>query len=218
LIDLNEVYALNGQVKTYKGIDVTQSESLSELDEEGRTKPTLSDESAKKYYQEAYEFTKWLIDNEIHTIVTPQNLIRDGGEYTLNRTQVLKFSNTNNEENLNSAFNQHKRDIMKLSIQDNLNYAVAKYDDNSQAYGTTSTFAVPTLSDEDWEKILNGVNMITFMQGIQVGTTVYNNYAIITSTSNKQYITGNEIYFIDNANIYHKINCNKIEGNITGYK
>ena len=106
-----------------------------------------------------------------------------------------------------------------MAIQDNLNTAIARYDQNSQALGTTASFALPKLSDEDWEKMLTGVNMITFMQGIQVGTRVYNSYAIVTSTNNKQYISPNEIYYTD-GDRYHRIHCEHLDSNkiVAGYR
>jgi len=232
LIDLSRVNVVDGKVISYKAadgrkIDTTQTENLYEQQEDGTIKTTNNDSSAKNYYQEAYEFTRWLIkDMRVHEIVLPVNAIRADGayykdayiEYDANTSKILELNSENREEDLYSEFNQHKRDIMRLSIQDNLNNAIARYDENSQALGTTSTFAMPKLTDEDWEKVLTGVNMITFMQGLQVGTRVYNSYAIVTSTSNKQYISANEIYYIDSANTYHRINCPHISGTITGYK
>lgn len=233
LIDLSRVKLESGKVVAYQAEDgrwfnTTDTENLYEQQEDGRMGVAYNNESAKKYYQEAYEFTKWLIqDMRIQNIVIPQNAKRADGkyykdvyvkEYDANQDKVLILNSNNKEEDLNSAFNQHKRDIMKLAIQDNLNTAIARYDKNSQALGTTASFSLPKLTDEDWEKILTGVNMITFMQGLQVGTKVYNSYAIVTSTNNKQYISPNEIYYIDTANTYHRINCDHIQGNITGYK
>lgn len=232
LIDLKRVEVVNGQVITYRAedgrkINTTLTEDLYEQQETGQMGVAYNNESAKKYYQEAYEFTKWLIhDMKIQDIVIPANVMRADGvyyrdaylEYDANNDKVLRLDNDNTEEDSYSAFNQHKRDIMKMSIQDNLNTAIARYDQNSQALGTTASFALPRLTDEDWEKMLTGVNMITFMQGIQVGTKVYNSYAIVTSTNNKQYISPNELYYIDSANTYHRINCEHIQGDITGYR
>lgn len=236
LIDLSRVEVVNGQVISYKAedgrkIDTTLTETLYEkiLDTNGNVQDGISsnNDSAKKYYQEAYEFTKWLLEDvKLQDIVIPANAIRADGtyykdvylEYDANNDKVLRLDSQNTEENLKSAFNQHKRDIMRLAIQDNLNTAIARYDKNSQALGTTASFALPKLTDNDWEKILTGVNMITFMQGLHVGTRMYNSYAIVTSTNNKQYISPNEIYFIDESNTYHRINCEHIQGNITGYR
>jgi hypothetical protein len=109
---------------------------------------------------------------------------------------------------------------MKLSIQDNLNNAIAVYDENSTSMGVGSKFQMPILTEEDWDKILTNVNMISFMQGLQAGTKVYNDYAIVTSTQNKQYVNPNSIYFVaDGDDTYHRINCSALSSNnIVGYK
>lgn len=207
---------------------ILTNERLTWKDENGSQKEVQND-SAKKYYQEAYEFTKWIKSNTtLLSTVTPQNAIRSDGskydEFLNDNTEILSISTSNNPEDRASAFTQHKREIMKLSIQDNLNNSIKIYNEHSSSLGTHSNFRMPILTEDDWEKILTNVNMITFMEGIPVGTKIYNNYAIVTSTQNKQYINPNSIYFIDNTNTYHRINCPVLKDNVSkgsgliGYK
>lgn len=177
-------------------------------------------DSAKKYYQEAYDFTKWVIGNtSLLSTVRPQNAIRSDNEtkydeFQNNNASILNISSDNDPEDRASDFTQHKREIMKLSIQENLNNAIKVYNDNSPSLGTHSNFKMPILTEDDWEKILTNVNMISFMQGMPVGTKIYNNYTIVTSTQNKQYINPNSIYFVDNTNTYHRINCPVLAENV----
>lgn len=179
------------------------------------------DESAIKYYKEAYEFTKWLLEEPIILdTVRPQNAIKSDGtkykEFQNNNKQILNVNSNNNPEDRISEFNQHKRETMKISIQENLNNAIAIYDAHSEK---SANFAMPILTDLDWEKLLTNVNIISFMQGLPVGNNIYNNYVIVTSTENKQYINPEFIYFTDNTDTYHKINCPNIsENNLIGYK
>lgn len=220
LIDLDKVKLEGNTVIGYeedKGfiVDTTKTENLYEFNETGSS-VSKETESAKKYYQEAYEFTKWLIkDKKIDNIVIPQNAVKsDGSKYT-------EFSNDNtiilatDVKDKTSAFNNHKREIMKISIQENLNNAIASYNEHT----TKGNFAMPKLTETDWDKILTNVNMISFMQGIQVGTKLFNDYSIVTSTKNKQYIDPASLYFTDDSDTYHKINCSKLhDENIIGYK
>lgn len=233
LIDTNKL-EVNGDgiVTEYKlkgGDNLTiTTEKLTWKEANGSAKEEQSD-SMKKYYQEAYDFTKLITSNaSILSTVTPKNAIRSNGEkfaeFINDNTEILNISSSNDPEERSSAFTQHKREIMKLSIQDNLNNAIAVYNENSPSMGTHANFSMPVLTDDDWEKILTNVNVISFMEGMPVGTKIYNNYSIVTSTQNKQYINPNSIYFVDNTNTYHRINCPVLEENIkngssiTGYK
>ena len=107
---------------------------------------------------------------------------------------------------------------MKYSIQENLNSAMTLYNKHTDK---SATFSMPILTDNDWEKLLTNINIISFMQGLPVGNTLYNNYAIITSTNNKQYINPNNLYFIYDGQ-YHRIDCPVIgevnNQNLVGYK
>lgn len=170
----------------------------------------ITDQSAKAYYKAAKNFTKWIKESGIVGIVKN------------NGTEILNVSKNNDPEDELSEFNAHKREIMKKSIQSNLNNAIKVYNEHT----TKSTdFRMPVLTEQDWDKILTNVNVISFMQGLPVGTKLYNNYAIITSTDNKQYVDKDLLYYVANGDeYYHKINCPDLineakEGKvITGYR
>ena len=234
IIDLNRAETIGNQITKYHVdrtntgvIDTTIPETIVEFNEKGEKKQKV-DYTAKEYYQKAYEFSVWLNDMGVYNIVRPSNAVRSDGKYyrdvyntvyDSNNEQILKFTDDNSEDIGTAMFNQHKRDIIKLSIQENLNSAMNSYSTHSQALNTTANFTMPKLTDADWEKILSNVNMITFMQGLQVGSEMYNDYAIITSTNNKQYISPQELFFTDGSGNYHRINCPELaNNNIVGYK
>ena len=234
LIDTARAETIANQITKYRAdststgiIDTTIPETIVEYNENGERKEKV-DYTAKEYYQKAYEFSVWLEDMGIYNIVVPSNAVRSDGLYykdvyssiyDSNNERVLKFTEYNAENIKTSSFNQHKQDIMKLSIQENLNSAINSYSQHSQALNTIANFTMPELTDKDWEKILTNVNMITFMQGIQVGTETYNDYAIITSTNNKQYVSPSALFFTDGSGNYHRINCPELaDNNIIGYK
>lgn len=179
----------------------------------GNTSSFNLDYSAREYKDNAVKFNNWIKGNTaLKSIVTPQNAVKIDGtkyeEFQGDSTPIL----TTNGEDPSSPFNQHKRRIIQLSIQDNLNNAIAIYNANSGAMGTNATFRMPILNELDWEKILTNVNIVTFMQGLPAGTAVFNSYAIVTSTNNKQYVSPSAIYIVDkNHDTYHAINCNEDE-------
>lgn len=156
-----------------------------------------SDYSAINYYTEAYIFTKWV-----------NNL---GIDY-------LKVSQANNPEDPDSAFNTHKKEVMKESIIDNLNLAISSYNAHNAGY----EYSLPIFTYEDWEQILSNISMTAFLQGLPIGLKYYNNYAIAISSNNKEYINPEEIYYLANNDYYyHRKNCTKMtfqRDPIVGYK
>ena len=188
----------------------------------GDTRDFNLDYSAKEYKESAVKFNNWIKENSsLKSIVTPKNAVKIDGtkykEFENDDTQILL---TNGEDKA-SAFNQHKRAVIQLSIQDNLNNAIALYNANSGALGTNAIFRMPKLNELDWEKILTNVNIVTFMQGLPAGNTIFNSYSIVTSTNNKQYISPSSIYIIDNdTKTYHTVNCEEINNSssVIGYK
>lgn len=171
----------------------------------------LRDDSAIKYKIQSEEFMRYITTPiEGKTI---SSIVKDDGKEIL-------LSDTEDET---SIFNQHKREVIRNSIQDNMNNAMAIYNENAGSLGTSSYFSMPKLSETDWEKIITNVNIVTFMQGLSVGTKTYNDYAIVTSTNNKQYIDPNTIYFVSNDGYYHTLehianDSNMDVNNIIGYK
>ena len=207
--------------------------------------------SAAEYYDEAMEFTIW-VDKYLGDIKASDARKLDGQEYEKEiidengkSKKVKVFSDekifdfftgegegeANDEENdpikNESIFNEHKREIIKISIEDNLEQAIASYNGHSGALGTEYNFKMPILSEVEWDKVLKNVCMMTFVQGLQAGTKIYNDYAIVTSTKNKEYVSPDEIYYINEDESgestgdgkYHRLGCSHLnDENIKGYK
>ena len=214
-----KIYNIDGTNYRINGIDKVEYKVA---------RPNNQDTSADTYKKQAETFNNWLRNDntgkKVVNLVTPENAVKpDGTKYTEfngNNMQILKVTNENNPEDPASEFNQHKREIIRQSIQDNLNNAMALYNKHSMALGTNAEFRMPKLTELDWDKILKNVNIVTFMQGLPMGNKVYNDYAIVTSTDNKQYVSPNSLYFIDNDNTYHTI-MHVVEKNLNitkGYK
>ena len=158
------------------------------------------DSSAKRFYQEAYEFSK-IIQN---LSITPDSIIKPDGTAvaTLSDDKVddpyyiYKGDQTNilNTKLGKNYFNQHKLNIMKTIITDNLNVAISSYSN-----GAISNFYMPEISETEWEKVLTNISMVSFVQGMPMGAKTYNNYVIVTSTNNEMYVGENSIYYVENA-------------------
>lgn len=157
------------------------------------------DDTAKKYYEEAWNFTEWFNKDVIDDINTDE-------------TSVLKITRNNNNSALPDAspstFNDEKYKVIMDSVTNNLIQSMYIYGRN-----TNNNFQMPKLTGDDWATILHNPCFIAFMQGVPVGTTIYNDYAIIPSSENKEIVSENLIYYInvdDNGNAvgaYHRAWC-----------
>src|SRR5699024_6202497 len=102
-----------------------------------------------------------------------------------------------------------------------LNSAITSYSANSEALGTTYNFKMPILEEEEWNRLIENVTMITFMQGLPIGNKYYNGYSVVSCPKNKEYISVDSIYYINEGDsYYHRIDCPEIvnENTLVGYK
>lgn len=178
---------------------------------------TSVSQSAYNYYSEAYDFTVWynnIIDK-----------LSGSTEKNAKNKENLKITENNVPyAKKTSKFNDEKYNVIETSLVNNLVQAM-------HAFSTyiDSDFQMPELSGEDWDKILNNVCVISFMQGIPCGTTVHNDYVILPSSENEQFVNENSIYYIAFDNtigsyesgknyMYHRIGCSELKGqHIIGY-
>lgn len=233
--DLNQKY-INKSTGAYKEGSYSLGWHIGDDNDDKSEDYYVDPESAKKYYDEAIEFTNW-VNTKLAPNITAADAIKSDGtkyvekvngeEVNIFRTddKIFQIDENNDPNDEGSIFNDHKRTVIKLSIQDNLAQAIASYneksiDSNSVAYD----FQLPQLKDTEWDQILKNVCMITFMQGIQAGNKTFNDYAIVTSTKNKEYVSEDSLYFINTSEEgdgkYHKIGCSHLKDDmpIVGYR
>ena len=84
------------------------------------------------------------------------------------------FDNNKSIEDPDSNFNQQRLDVIRYSIEKNLSIAIANYNNYS---GITADFRMPELKEDEWDKIVNNVSIISFLQGINIGGKIYNGYS-----------------------------------------
>lgn len=154
------------------------------------TEATTTSTSAQTYYKEAIDFTSKF--NE---------MIKD----KLSDSDSRYIKDGNDPEDENSAFVTHKREIIRNKIESTLNSSITAY-----ANISGKEYKMPKLSEEDWEKIYNNISVITFIQGLDLGMKKYNNYCVLNSTNNSEFVNPNLMYFIDNSGVYHDIKCESL--------
>ncbi len=234
------VYAGNDNegryVVTYNGIEIPRNETLRENEyeysvvsndgtvsiENFRTRTnTKNSTSAYDYYVAAYEFTNWY--NNLMEDVKPKRVVKreDTNAPSGYREETKEFENilkiTKDNPVQNSDFNDERIRVIQDKITNNLIQAMATYGKKSTATATTPEFNMPQFTVYDWDKILNNVCVVSFVQGLVTGTTTYNNYAIIPSTENEQHVSETDLYYIayqensdgtyETDGSYHRIGC-----------
>jgi len=190
----------------------------------------ITDSDAKEYYIKAYFFSEWIKrnlgdvkENTIQNNITQEELNNNGFAYNINfgESEIFNINNTdNNPEEEDSAFSQHKRAVIKNSIQYNLNTAISTYNTNHNTKVATE-YQLPVMTNDDWENILNNICMVAFMQGMPCGTTYFNSYAVVKSNNNNTAVSLENIYFTTNigdeptatGDTYHKIDCKELGKN-----
>ena len=193
----------------------------------------IEDYEAKEYYIKAYYFSKWVQNNLSDVEANSAINIDKNDTDKKNSFAYTDFENDssnifnieNQEENdpeiEDSLFVKHKQDVIKNSIQYNLNLAISTYNENHNMDIDAGTgYRLPVLKTEDWDNILNNVCMVSFMQGIPCGTTTFNNYAVVKSNNNNTSASLENVYFTEKIGkyeksdkSYHKIDCEKLGNN-----
>ena len=198
-------YVLNG--KKMKQSNVTYNE-------------IMSNSSAYEYYEDAYRL-KRLIENYLSDLSTKDIVNEDGTKYQnngqdttyTNFTKIFDFNNTNGIESSFSNFNTHRTEVIKHSIERNLSIAINNFNNFSSV---STNFQMPKLKDEDWDKIMDNISIISFLQGINIGGKIFNGYSIITNTKNEDVVMEDSIYILTDDGTAHRVTETGLENmNIT---
>lgn len=196
--------------------------------EVNRLQYELDKMSAMTYYVTGIIFTDW-VQNTLSAVKESDLVEISGQEYrTINGNEELtyKFDSTESifkiegstEKGVtdipeDSVFYTHKLNVIRNSIQYNLNLAMSTY--NSMTAGKSS-YAMPVMESEEWQKILTNPSIVSFLQGYHCGLKTYNNYMIVSSTNNEISVSTEDIYYVPKENFsnesseYHKIDCPKL--------
>lgn len=189
--------------------------------------------NAFEYYVEAYNFSKWLVEQSGLKNLTQNNIVQsdgrigaftaDGELYLSVNTnnlganatrKIFDVTGTNNDPMLsNSTFNAHREAVIRKSIETNLLTVIANYNIQSES---TYQFVLPVIEESNWYNIANNVSIIAFMQGLPMSQKYYNNYSVITNTRNEEVINEQSIYVLteNGSSIeYHQPGCEHLLAN-----
>jgi len=167
----------------------------------------INNRQAIQYYEDAYEFKEFIKNNNILNSLKSNDAVRINGEKydtdTSPFTQGISIfgeldgSESKYIEDKDSNFYLHRTEVIKNAIESNLMVAI----DNFNKVSSSSTqFAMPRLTESDWENLTNGISMISFLQGLSIGGKIYNSYSIVSNDVNDDYVGENSIYIVINGN------------------
>lgn len=196
----------------------------------------LNKMSAIIYYTKSTIFSNWVEENLHNSSVAnvlENNLMQISGiEYeTIRGTEevIHDFEKSNlevfdttvtgggdkeyagvTEIPVNSSFYTHKLNVIRNSIQYNLNVAMSTY--NTQTSKEYS-YQMPVMQNEEWDRILSNPSIVSFMQGLPCKLKTYSNYMVVSSTNNEIAVSPKNIYYVlknnfnDEQSEYHRIDC-----------
>lgn len=183
------------------------------------------DFSAINYCVESYVFTKWVTKN-LGSITVGDMKSPTVGQYNnvdnAKNKNIFAINPSNNPDPENdvayatSVLAQHKKDIIINTIERNLSQAT----EQAKKMNPNYEYRLPQLSYDEWEQALSNISIIAFMQGMPIGLKYYNNYAIATSTLNKEFVDPDELYFAGKDDqYYHQRQCEQATGSdYVGYR
>lgn len=203
--------------------------------------------SAAVYYAKASIFSKWVADNlsglkaenikdisglnyTTYSEVAINDAVGDENNYLKiwkSSGNVFEFSDGHDdcgttEIKKDSSYYDHKLNVIRCSIQYNLNLAMSSYnrhvyyndseDDfqenankveeykntvnsTTKTRNTYTDYAMPIMKESEWEQILSNISVVSFMQGFKCGLKVYNNYVVVSSSNNEIMATPENIYY-----------------------
>lgn len=176
---------------------------------------TMKTSSSYEYYEEAYKFSKWVYENlkdikqgNIRTVVRKADgkiEVTPGGtnlSFQMSDSDKL-FDIEQDPEDPTSNFNQHRIAVIKNTIETNLVAAINSYNSNASSF----FYAMPKLTEEDWDRVVNNVCMISFMQGMPLGTKYFNDYVVIPNDKNNEFVDNDALYLLTDDGKYHLANC-----------
>lgn len=183
-----------------------------------------------EYYKKAREFTDRVLNSSYKSLdgntKSGYNLkelkgsnaveIDEDGNYKsiteLGNYNIFFNDNSHSIEDPDSNFNQQRMSVIKYSIEKNLSIAIANY--NRYSKTDNVNFQMPKLKEDEWDKIMDNISIISFLQGMNIGGKVYNGYSVITNTKNKELVSEDSIYITTSDGEYHRPNENRLEANV----
>lgn len=218
---------VNG-VKYYKDGDkifsMLNNSKMDATENEVNPDTITSNKTGLQYYKDAYNFKNSDVFKAIKDLSSDDAVDTEGNYYSEYQngaspyTSGIKiFEEINNTtgkliEDDDSDFSRHKKEVIKNAIESNLMVAIENY---NKVSSVGVKFAMPKLNDTEWDEITNGISMITFLQGLNIGGKIYNGYAIVQNNVNDDYVSEDSIYIVGSDDKYYRATDKQLSGTVT---
>lgn len=169
--------------------------------------------SAFNYYKDAYEFTKRVQETyglsnlkveDAYSVIEKKEENNGNVTYIYETKSIASDLSQNKNEKIfgtttfaegieepSSNFNQHRLAVIKYVIEKNLSVAIKNYNHYSNV---DADFQMPKLKETEWDKILNNITLISFLQGMPIGGKLYNGCCVVANNKNDEVVTEQSIY------------------------
>ncbi len=204
-----EYIKLNG-VKYYKDSNECFSILNGERYYQGTIDAANNTNSAIEYYKDAQEFTNRVINQYGLGDLESTHAVDEEGnklDVKIKPYKIFERKSAQSIEDPDSNFNQQRLEVIRYSIEKNLSIAIANYNNYS---GVTADFQMPKLKEDEWDKVVNNISVISFLQGLNIGGKIYNGCSIITNSKNQEVVKEDSIYIVTGNGEYHRANSNDL--------
>lgn len=166
--------------------------------------------SAIEYYENAYEFTYWLMNNSVLKDLKASDAV--DMELTGEDYKIFENSSKVPIEYPNSNFNEQRKAVIRYSIESNLSVAIANFNKYSNS---TNDFQMPKLKETEWELLEDQVSIISFLQGLSIGGKVYNGHTVVINDKTEEVVKEEDIYITTIDGYYHRVNDEHFKSEIS---
>ncbi|MBE9915725.1 hypothetical protein G8C92_17050 [Paenibacillus donghaensis] len=156
----------------YDGYYIYADEEFTSEDRQTMIKHVWSPKKPYAYSDGSGNMVRFTLDNEVNVYD------HRSGEWIQGLQRELK-------ETINVAliarsdlFEQIRRSTIVRTIENDLANVINRHNEFAARNGISYQFTLPLISGEEWNNSINDIGLIAFIQGLPVGHTYINNYAL----------------------------------------
>ncbi|MCW3793934.1 hypothetical protein OM416_20275 [Paenibacillus sp. LS1] len=168
----------------YDGYYILSEKEFADATGQKALKHVWSVKKPYSYKDEKGNLISFTLDDYVTMFDPTTKELKKGYLFDVNSDSGQKFvaemwnGNTSSLIQDPKRFDTVRRSTIVSLIQQDLQYEINKHNTLVKRYGVTYTFTLPSIDQEEWNNTVDDVGVLSFVQGIPVGTEYYNNYAL----------------------------------------
>ncbi|WP_442600861.1 hypothetical protein [Paenibacillus sp. KN14-4R] len=156
----------------YDGYFILSKEEYRNAKNEIEVKEVWSEKKMYAYQDVQGNSLSFTLDDYVTAYEKSKNMWKEG--YRTDIQNEVTIPLLQNKD----TFEQIRRITIVNSIQTELELYMNHANEVAKRSGAAYTFTLPTISQEEWNNTIDDVGMMAFVQGIPIGKSYYNNYAL----------------------------------------